>query len=797
MMKTQNLHKLGGPKTHADSWTRQPMKMTLSLPREKSGIGTKTTVSLPWTLNARMRFWQGEKIKAIKDLRQKDEQDSSCIRFYRAIRLVKDHLKKGYGNGVSGPHHLRLHLAWTGQTWWTSRKFEDYQWFFCKAILLQGGSRTGSGDSFVSDRRWGVSRVWLKDLTRVPGHMVAAFLMSFLKQSSSRAHVMSHTLPDHAPFSRCSSTLRSLSPCSIVRTGQLPVQLRKDSYLAVLPNRARSQVLSRAAETEVNFANYSEQFQEVATHSGLDEPPSSDVRPRVTWRHHASIEGTNKVARGQKRPGRLGGNHPHERPDSTQPASTLRGLPDACIAWTPLDREVPKKETDFVSFLLSSRTQTAGCGRMSSLEIGEDAEVESLSGGLERRRAAPRWSRRVQEAHGRRWRTCRREGWRLSRSQALRAKETHSVRAGQLCRRYRRSEMGALLAEREKMWRSCAGQRTCVAAGRKLARAWSTSIFHTQHSDLFLSAFPRIRESSETPSPYVRRETRGGVLTQEKIKSRFKCCAGAFFRITKNCDHWEVRDFRELRTDEAVRGKNCSIKTLWGRVSYDIVPWGTEGSFAVWSAIRAGYARIEGRKVQTELFKNQVYSFTLKGWNSNRRIQEREKNRLCTELDWRERVLQEDGTRNLQVLEEFKKICCTEPERPKQLRIDELPAQEKESQSTVNLLTVQIQELQDKVKSLSDSREFCDPETASSSGLSHVPSHPMSIPSPRGMLSRDSCLQLDTRNSYGTSGNVFENLLAPNEPSAALRKFKKSCSGTMRARVSENRKTFCASGWLG
>ena len=43
----------------------------------------------------------------------------------------------------------------------------------------------------------------------------------------------------------------------------------------------------------------------------------------------------------------------------------------------------------------------------------------------------------------------------------------------------------------------------------------------------------RIRESSETPSPYVRRETRGGVLTQKKIKSRFKCCAGAFFRISK------------------------------------------------------------------------------------------------------------------------------------------------------------------------------------------------------------------------------------------------------------------------
>ena len=68
---------------------------------------------------------------------------------------------------------------------------------------------------------------------------------------------------------------------------------------------------------------------------------------------------------------------------------------------------------------------------------------------------------------------------------------------------------------------------------------------------------------------------------------------------------------------------------------------------------------------------------------------------------------------------------------------------------------VQIQELQDKVNSLNDAKEFYDLETASSSGLSHVPSQPVSIPSPRGMIGRNSCLQLDTRNSLGTSGHVF------------------------------------------
>ena len=62
----------------------------------------------------------------------------------------------------------------------------------------------------------------------------------------------------------------------------------------------------------------------------------------------------------------------------------------------------------------------------------------------------------------------------------------------------------------------------------------------------------------------------------------------------------------------------------------------------------------------------------------------------------------------------------------------------------MNQLAVQIQEFPDKVSALDDSRVFFGPETASNSGLS-----------PRGMLSRDTCLQPDTRNSLGISGNVF------------------------------------------
>ena len=72
------------------------------------------------------------------------------------------------------------------------------------------------------------------------------------------------------------------------------------------------------------------------------------------------------------------------------------------------------------------------------------------------------------------------------------------------------------------------------------------------------------------------------------------------------------------------------------------------------------------------------------------------------------------------------------------------------------------------MNSPNDARKIFHPETASSSGLSHVPSQLLRIPSPRGMLGRDSCQQPDTRNSFGISGNVLGDQLAPREPPAAF-----------------------------
>ena len=61
------------------------------------------------------------------------------------------------------------------------------------------------------------------------------------------------------------------------------------------------------------------------------------------------------------------------------------------------------------------------------------------------------------------------------------------------------------------------------------------------------------------------------------------------------------------------------------------------------------------------------------------------------------------------------------------------------------------------MNSLSDSKEFYDPDTASSSGASHVTSRPLTIPDSRTLLGRDSGLPPTTRD---ITGNVFDRLPA-------------------------------------
>ena len=82
-----------------------------------------------------------------------------------------------------------------------------------------------------------------------------------------------------------------------------------------------------------------------------------------------------------------------------------------------------------------------------------------------------------------------------------------------------------------------------------------------------------------------------------------------------------------------------------------------------------------------------------------------------------------------------------EMKRAQELRVDEFSTKKlRESHDTIQRLTSQIQELQDRTNCLNDSEEFQEVESNKSGQCSHVPSRPARIPSPRSMLSCDKML---------------------------------------------------------
>ena len=71
-----------------------------------------------------------------------------------------------------------------------------------------------------------------------------------------------------------------------------------------------------------------------------------------------------------------------------------------------------------------------------------------------------------------------------------------------------------------------------------------------------------------------------------------------------------------------------------------------------------------------------------------------------------------------------------------------------------------MQEMQEQMNSMSDSREFQEVESNHSGTVSHVPSQPAPIPSSLSMLSCDKLLPLDTWNVSGPQENAFGNQLS-------------------------------------
>ena len=94
--------------------------------------------------------------------------------------------------------------------------------------------------------------------------------------------------------------------------------------------------------------------------------------------------------------------------------------------------------------------------------------------------------------------------------------------------------------------------------------------------------------------------------------------------------------------------------------------------------------------------------------------------------------------------------------RAQELRTDEFSRNELgESHATTQELTSQVQELQERMNYMNDSTEFQDIESICSGKLSHVPSQPAVVPSPRAVSSRDQSLLLGTLNLSGTQRFFF------------------------------------------
>ena len=129
---------------------------------------------------------------------------------------------------------------------------------------------------------------------------------------------------------------------------------------------------------------------------------------------------------------------------------------------------------------------------------------------------------------------------------------------------------------------------------------------------------------------------------------------------------------------------------------------------------------------------------------------------LQEQLSEQNRDLPEAHIKSLHEIEELKRV--------QELRVDESSRRRLiENQDTINELTARIQELQNDVNCISDSRDFKDAESVRS-GLSHVPSQPALLPpyrDPGGMLSRPggmlSCNDKspDIWGTHGISGNVL------------------------------------------
>ena len=169
---------------------------------------------------------------------------------------------------------------------------------------------------------------------------------------------------------------------------------------------------------------------------------------------------------------------------------------------------------------------------------------------------------------------------------------------------------------------------------------------------------------------------------------------------------------------------------------------------------------------------------------------QRQKISLYGGLELRNRLFQENHGKVNQEIEE--RICCEEIEQTRQARSEELSVQQRRNPTTVSQMMARIQDLQNKVNTMTDAREFSDLESRSSSGAIHVLDQTSAILSSRTLPRCDSGLPRNTQNCTCIVGNVFERPLAQEGQTSTIFNNSKnlaSSSHDMRPDISETART--------
>ena len=133
-------------------------------------------------------------------------------------------------------------------------------------------------------------------------------------------------------------------------------------------------------------------------------------------------------------------------------------------------------------------------------------------------------------------------------------------------------------------------------------------------------------------------------------------------------------------------------------------------------------------------------------------------------LEWRigieEQTLPRTASNRLPKNWSMRRTCCAEAHRARQAGVDELSMHQERNPATLRRLLTQSQDLQNKVNSLSDAREFYDLKQRAVLERPTFPVRTLLFRVPEPCLAAILRLPHNSRNIMGTSGNVFERLPA-------------------------------------